>query len=92
MHMAGLAGLDRDDTPVVLVAEGCSNAGVQRGLGLRVGIGEESHLVLDGVDHLPNLVGCDRPSRFASGKDAFGRAAFALDVTDPSGNDGRIRS
>ena len=90
MHMARLAGFDRDDSPVVLVAEGYSEAGVERGLGLRVCVGEETDLVLDGVDHSPDLVGRDRPSRFACGKDAFGGAAFALDVTDPTGDDGRV--
>lgn len=29
LHMVRLAGLDRDDTPVVLVAEGYAEAGVQ---------------------------------------------------------------
>jgi hypothetical protein len=92
MHMARLAGLDRDDTPVVLVAEEYSEAGVKRGLGRRVGVGEEPDLVVDGVGHAPNLVRCDRASRVARGEHAFGGAAFALNVTDPSGDDGRVRA
>lgn len=92
MHMARLAGLDRDDTPVVLVAEGYSEAGVERGLGLRVGVGEETDLVLDGVDHAPNLVGCDRAGCVAGGEDTFGRAAFELNIADPSRDDRRVRA
>jgi hypothetical protein len=90
--MARLAGLDRDDSPVVLVAEGYSEAGVQRGLGLRVRVGQQADLVLDGVDHAPNLVGRDRARRVASSEDTFGGAAFALDVSDPAGDDGRVRA
>jgi hypothetical protein len=91
MHMARLAGLDRDDTPVVLVAKGYSEACVQRGLGFRIRVGEETHLVLDGVNHATNLFRCDRASRVASGEDAFRCGSFALNVADPSGDDGRVR-
>jgi hypothetical protein len=66
--------------------------GVERRLRFRVGGAKHLDLVADCIDHLTK-VGCGkRPHRLRGCHKALDGAALGLNIGDPLGDDGRVRS